>query len=86
MLRGIIDTLDQREDANVMVNIVGAAIFDYDLELLKRLYRTINASTSLEVNQVMMNYFVWGALHFNDQTFQAELMFHASLMGYKIDL
>jgi len=33
-----------------------------------------------------MNYFVWGALHFNDRVFQAELMFHASLMGHRIDL
>ena len=38
MLKGIIDTLAEREDG-AMVNIVGAAIFDYDLELLKRLYR-----------------------------------------------
>jgi hypothetical protein len=39
MLKGIIDSLGEREDGDAMVNIVGAAIFDYDLELLKRLYR-----------------------------------------------
>jgi len=69
MLGGIIDTLDQREDAGTMVNIVGAALFDYDLGLVKRLYSKINACSNLRVDQVLMNYFVWGALHFNDREF-----------------
>jgi hypothetical protein len=69
MLEGIIDSLDQREDGKAMVNILGGAIFDYDVQLLKRLYRKINASPSLVVSRVLMNHFVWGALHFNDRSF-----------------
>lgn len=69
MLEGIIDSLDQREDGKAMVDILGAVVFDYDLQLLKRLYRQINASPSLVVSQVLMNHFVWGALHFDDRSF-----------------
>jgi len=47
MLEGIIDSLEQREDGNEMMKIVGAAVFDYDLGLMKRLYRKINASPDL---------------------------------------
>ena len=58
---------------------------------LEQLYEVImeidleNDDTKI-MNDLLFNYFIWGAAHHNQRQFLVEMMYQSSVLNYKIDL
>jgi len=38
------------------------------------------------MNDLLVNYFIWGAAHHNQRQFLVEMMYQSSVLNYKVDL